>query len=83
MSGHHILALVLLGLFILFLVCYIEIAWWIDSYKERKEYPCLSPATLKRSTKMNWVGCILTWLALGIVSPIVFAFKCIYNLFHI
>jgi hypothetical protein len=32
---------------------------------------------------MNWVGCILTWIALGIVSPLMFIYKCIYNLFHI
>lgn len=83
MTAQQIFAIIMFGLFILFLACYIEGAWWVDSHKNQKEYPCLSPATLKRCTKMNWVGCILTWLALGIVSPIMFVFKSIYNLFHI
>lgn len=48
-----------------------------------KEYIFLSPATLKRNTKMNWVGCILTWMGIGIISPFMFIYKCIYNLFHL
>ena len=69
--------------FILIFPCAVEGTEWKACSDKGKEYKLLSPATLKRSTKMNWVGCVLTWIALGIVSPCMFIFKCIYNLFHI
>jgi hypothetical protein len=80
MEDGPIIAAIILAAFVLTFPCFLEGAIW----KERgSDYLCLSPATLKRGTKMNWVGCILTWLALGIVSPCMFIYKCIYNLFHI
>lgn len=63
--------------------CCFEASVWYEKRSDGKEYKFLSPATLKRGTKMNWVGCVLTWLALGLVSPLMFIYKCIYNLFHI
>jgi hypothetical protein len=76
-------AVVILFTFILVFPRAIEIAEWKACFDNKEEYKLLSPATLKRNTKMNWVGCVLTWIALGIVSPCMFIFKCIYNLFHI
>ncbi len=69
--------------FIAAVPCVFEASVWYEKRVDDLEYKFLSPATLKRSTKMNWVGCILTWLALGIVSPLMFIYKCIYNLFHL
>ena len=80
MENGPIIAGIILALFSLIFPCCIEGAIWRDG---KQEYLMLSPATLKRNTKMNWVGCTLTWLALGIVSPLMFIYKCIYNLFHI
>lgn len=76
-------AIIIFFMFIAIFPCVFEAAVWKEKYDEGKEYHLLSPATLKRSTKINWVGCILTWLGLGIVSPLMFVYKCIYNLFHI
>ena len=76
-------AVILFFTAILISPCAAEGAAWKACSDKGKEYKLLSPATLKRGTKMNWVGCILTWIALGIVSPCMFIFKCIYNLFHI
>ncbi len=75
--------IIIFFLFIAAVPCVAEGTEWYQAYRELREYKFLSPATLKRSTKMNWVGCVLTWLALGIVSPCMFIYKCIYNLFHI
>jgi hypothetical protein len=74
------------GLFFTFIAvfpCVFEATVWKEKLSEKKEYHLLSPATLKRRTKMNWVGCTLTWLGLGLVSPLMFIYKCIYNLFHL
>lgn len=83
MTGQQVVGFILFFLFIAALPCIMEGAEWYQAYKELREYKFLSPATLKRSTKMNWVGCVLTWIALGIVSPLMFIYKCIYNLFHL
>lgn len=69
--------------FILIFPCAIEASEWKDCCSNKKEYKLLSPASLKRSTTMNWVGCTLTWIGLGVVSPLMFIYKCIYNLFHL
>ena len=63
--------------------CVVEAGYWHNAFLDKTEYKLLSTATLKRGTKMNWVGCVLTWLALGVISPLMFIYKCIYNLFHI
>lgn len=76
-------AVIIFFMFILAFPCAIEAAEWKGCCENEKEYKLLSPASLKRGTKMNWVGCVLTWIALGIVSPLMFIYKCIYNLFHI
>ncbi len=47
------------------------------------DYPVLTPFTLNDHTTMNWVGCYLTWIFLGLISPIVFIFKLFYFLFHL
>jgi hypothetical protein len=75
--------LILFFAFIAAMPCVIEASYWHNASLDKTEYKLLSPATLKRGTKMNWVGCVLTWLALGIISPLMFIYKCIYNLFHI
>jgi hypothetical protein len=82
-SAHCWAGLILFFLFIAAVPCAAEGAEWYQANQELREYKFLSPATLKRGTKMNWVGCVLTWLAPGIVSPVMFVYKCIYNLFHI
>lgn len=83
MAPHQIVGVILFFAFIFIFPCVIEGAEWKSCYDSKKEYKLLSPASLKRGTKMNWVGCVLTWIALGIVSPCMFIYKCIYNLFHI
>lgn len=83
MTGQQMVGFILFFLFIAAIHCVMEGVEWYQAYKELREYKFLSPATLKRSTKMNWVGCVFTWIALGIVSPLMFIYKCIYNLFHI
>lgn len=83
MQPQEIAGFVVLGLFILVFPCVLEGTVWVAMYDKGQEYKLLSPASLKRGTTMNWVGCVLTWIALGIVSPCMFIFKCIYNLFHI
>ena len=75
--------IILFFAFIAAVPCVAEAGYWHNAFLDKQEYKFLSPATLKRSTKMNWVGCILTWLALGIISPLMFIYKCIYNLFHL
>ena len=75
--------LILFFAFIAAAPCCFEAAVWHEKHLEGVEYKFLSPATLKRGTKMNWVGCTLTWIGLGIVSPLMFIYKCIYNLFHL
>ena len=80
MINGPILAGIILAAFVLIFPCCIEGAIWKDG---KQEYLFLSPATLKRGTKMNWVGCVLTWIGLGMVSPCMFIYKCIYNLFHL
>ena len=74
-----IIAGIIVLLFLLALPCAIEGAMWQGMSENGSEYKYLSPATLKRGTKMNWVGCVLTWIALGIISPCMFIYKCIYN----
>ena len=83
MAPQQIVAIIIFFAFILIFPCGIEGAEWKGCSDSKKEYKLLSPATLKRATKMNWVGCVLTWIGLGIVSPCMFIYKCIYNLFHI
>lgn len=83
MINGQIIAGILFAAFLLIMACCIEGADWKACSDSKKEYKYLSPATLHRGTTMNWVGCILTWIALGIVSPCMFIYKCIYNLFHI
>lgn len=83
MQLNEIIAIILLGFIYVGFGVGLEACKWADAFGEQKEYLFLSPATLKRSTKMNWVGCILTWIGLGIISPGMFLFKCIWNLFHV
>ena len=83
MENGPITAGILVVLFLLAVPCLAEVATWRGDTECGIEYKFLSPATLKRGTKMNWVGCILTWIGLGIVSPLMFIYKSIYNLFHI
>ena len=83
METREICAIIFMGVIVLIIPSFIEAGEWYNASQDTKEYKLLSPATLKRGTKMNWVGCVLTWLALGIVSPCMFLYKCIYNLFHI
>ena len=83
MAPQQWVAVIIFFAFILIFPCAIEGAEWKGCSDSNKEYKLLSPATLKRGTKMNWVGCVLTWIGLGIVSPCMFIYKCIYNLFHV
>lgn len=83
MTTQQIIAVIIFFAFILIFPCAMEGAEWKSYSDSKKEYKLLSPASLKRGTKMNWVGCVLTWIGLGIVSPLMFVYKCIYNLFHI
>lgn len=83
MNNGSIAAGIILLLFLLIFPCVLEGTAWKCESDKGQEYKFLSPATLKRGTKMNWVGCVLTWIALGIVSPLMFIYKCIYNLFHL
>lgn len=83
MENGPIIAGILFVLFLLISACCIEGAIWRGESENGCEYKFLSPATLHRGTTMNWVGCILTWIGLGIISPLMFIYKCIYNLFHI
>lgn len=83
MAPQQWVAVIIFFLFIAAIPCIAEGIEWKQATKELREYKLLSPATLKKGTKMNWVGCILTWIGLGIVSPCMFIYKCIYNLFHI
>jgi hypothetical protein len=83
MENGPIIAGIILALFLLISPCCVEVAIWRDESENGCEYKFLSPATLKRCTRMNWVGCILTWIGLGLVSPLMFIYKCIYNLFHL
>lgn len=83
MAPQQIVGVILFFAFILIFPSAIEGAEWKDCSDRKKEYKLLSPASLKRGTKMNWVGCTLTWIGLGIVSPLMFIYKCIYNLFHL
>ncbi len=82
-TAQQCVGLILFFLFIAAFPCGIEGVEWYQAYKELREYKFLSPATLHRSTTMNWVGCTLTWIGLGLVSPLMFIYKCIYNLFHL
>ena len=83
MAPQQIAGIILFFTFIAAFPCAIEGTTWYQCNQDEKEYKLLSPATLKRGTKMNWVGCVITWIAIGIVSPLMFIYKCIYNLFHI
>lgn len=83
MAPQQIVGVILFFVFILIFPTVIEGAEWQGCSDSKKEYKLLSPASLKRGTKMNWVGCTLTWIGLGVVSPLMFIYKCIYNLFHL
>ena len=63
-----------------FVVSFLEIGFWSDN---DEKYKCLTPIHLHYYTKMNWFGCIATWLLLGVVSPIIFIVKFSWFIFHI
>ena len=50
---------------------------------EYDTYVLMTPISLHKNTRMNWFGCVLTWIAFGLISPIVFVFKLFYFLFHL
>ena len=83
MVNGPIIAGILIAAVLSIMFCCTEGAIWRGEAENGAEYKYLSPATLHRGTTMNWVGCTLTWIGLGIVSPLMFIYKCIYNLFHL
>ena len=59
---------------------FLEFGFWSD---DDEHYTCLTPIHLHHYTKMNWFGCYVAWLLLGIASPIVFIVKFCWFIFHI
>ena len=61
----------------------IEIGLLMSCADTNTEYALLSPARMKTHSTMNWFGCWACYILLGIISPLMFIIKSIYNLFHI
>ena len=76
MVNGPIIAGILVAAVLSIMFCCTEGAMWREEAENGSEYKYLSPASLKRGTEMNWIG-------LGVVSPLMFIYKCIYNLFHL
>ena len=71
-----------LGLYAVIVVI-ATVADGLTSMIEHDTYVLMTPISLHKNTRMNWFGCILTWIAFGLISPIVFVFKLFYFLFHL
>ena len=71
-----------LGLYVVIVVI-ATVADGLASIIEYDSYVLMTPISLHKKTRMNWFGCVLTWIAFGLISPIAFIFKLFYFLFHL
>ena len=53
------------------------------SFDEANAYLMFLPTDLRKSTKMNMFGCVVTSVFLAVLFPIIYVFRLIYVLFHI
>lgn len=69
MTNQEIFGIVMLFMFLSLGMHLLYILWFLNKIDNGKDF-LISPATLHRLTKMNWVGCIIYWVIGLVLAPL-------------